>query len=291
MTPPSVSATLTAHTEQKTVKHNRKMRTKTLLMTAAALAAGVISSQAQGTVYSQNVVGYINQAIPAHHYAEFANQLVNGTDVNQSNNNANAVLSSGLVSDPNGSTNTALLVFNGTTYLTYFYYNQADASGDGIGNAGWYNGGLSPVNITLPQGSSSFLQNTFSAPINVTITGTVLQGTNQLVSVPTGYSLLSLGTPVSTNIDAAGIGLPDSKLTSDPNGVNNDYYEFWTGTTFQTFYFYNQADASGDGIGNAGFYNGGLSPVTSVNYPAVGQGFLFYHHGSAFTYTNTFEVQ
>ena len=35
------------------------MRTKTLLFAAAALAASITASQAQ-TVYSQNVVGYIN---------------------------------------------------------------------------------------------------------------------------------------------------------------------------------------------------------------------------------------
>ena len=38
------------------------MKTKTLLIAAAALAAGVISSQAQ--VYSQNIVGYANVATP-----------------------------------------------------------------------------------------------------------------------------------------------------------------------------------------------------------------------------------
>jgi hypothetical protein len=36
---------------------------KTLLMAAATLAAGVISSQAAG-VYSQNIVGYVNVASP-----------------------------------------------------------------------------------------------------------------------------------------------------------------------------------------------------------------------------------
>ena len=39
------------------------MRTKTLLLAAAALASGLISSQAQ-TVYSQNIVGYANVATP-----------------------------------------------------------------------------------------------------------------------------------------------------------------------------------------------------------------------------------
>jgi hypothetical protein len=39
------------------------MRTKTLLLTAAAIAAGVITSQAQSNVYSANVVGYVNVVI------------------------------------------------------------------------------------------------------------------------------------------------------------------------------------------------------------------------------------
>jgi hypothetical protein len=40
------------------------MRTKTLLLAVAALAAGVISSEAQSNVYSQNIVGYVNVVIP-----------------------------------------------------------------------------------------------------------------------------------------------------------------------------------------------------------------------------------
>jgi len=36
------------------------MKSKALLIAAAALAAGVMSSQAQSSVYSQNIVGYVN---------------------------------------------------------------------------------------------------------------------------------------------------------------------------------------------------------------------------------------
>ena len=37
------------------------MRTKTLLLAAATLAIGVVCSQADAPIYSQNVVGYVNQ--------------------------------------------------------------------------------------------------------------------------------------------------------------------------------------------------------------------------------------
>jgi len=52
------------------------MRTKTLLLTAALVAAGAASSMAQ--VYSVNVVGYINKQIPKG-FAMISNQLDNKT--------------------------------------------------------------------------------------------------------------------------------------------------------------------------------------------------------------------
>jgi len=53
------------------------MRTKTLLIAAAALAATVISSEAQ-TVYSANVVGYVNQVTGSGVPSLIANPLDNG---------------------------------------------------------------------------------------------------------------------------------------------------------------------------------------------------------------------
>jgi len=39
------------------------MRTKTLIIASAALAVGILTSSAQ--TYSQNIVGYVNQVLPA----------------------------------------------------------------------------------------------------------------------------------------------------------------------------------------------------------------------------------
>ena len=55
------------------------MRTKTLLIAAAALVAGVVSSEAQ--VYSANIVGYVNVTVPAASYVLMANPLTTGNDV------------------------------------------------------------------------------------------------------------------------------------------------------------------------------------------------------------------
>lgn len=41
------------------------MRTKTLLVAAAVIAAGAVTSLAQSNVYSQNIVGYVTQVYPS----------------------------------------------------------------------------------------------------------------------------------------------------------------------------------------------------------------------------------
>ena len=51
------------------------MRTKSLVAAAAVIAAGVASSMAQSNVYSLNVVGYVNRAIPAAAFAMVSNPL------------------------------------------------------------------------------------------------------------------------------------------------------------------------------------------------------------------------
>jgi len=58
------------------------MRTKTLLLAVGALAAGLVTSQAQ-PVYSANVVGYMNVPLPSGQYISMANQLdFDGTGTN-----------------------------------------------------------------------------------------------------------------------------------------------------------------------------------------------------------------
>jgi len=70
------------------------MRTKTLLLAAAAIAAGVISSQAQSNVYSANVVGYVNKSFLNQYFVMACNPL----------NTTNNQLSSIMPSPPEGTT-------------------------------------------------------------------------------------------------------------------------------------------------------------------------------------------
>jgi len=57
------------------------MRTKNLLLSAAALVAGALSAQAQSNVYSVNVVGYVNAPVAGNSaFTLLANPLSDGTN-------------------------------------------------------------------------------------------------------------------------------------------------------------------------------------------------------------------
>ena len=92
------------------------MRTKTLLMTAAALAAGVIYSQAQGTVYSQNVVGYVNVTIPANGFNLVGNQL----DLGPGSNSVDNVLTTGFLGAASGSGQSTLHYWTGSGFEVFY---------------------------------------------------------------------------------------------------------------------------------------------------------------------------
>jgi hypothetical protein len=273
-------------------------------MAAAALAATVISTQAQ-TVYSQNVVGYVNQTIPALHYQIIGSQLINGSDVAQTNGDVNTTLVNGLISSPNApgtSTNSQMIYWNGTGFATYYYYNAADATtwiGDPSDPAGWYDTLQNQVSINLNNGHATFIYNAAGVPLTVTTVGTVFQGTN-VVKINGGYNMICLQAPVSTNVcvDASGnpipYGLPLTLTSSSgaPTHTSNDSLIFWNGTGYATYYFYNAADATtwiGDPSDPAGFYDTLQNPMP-VN-PSVNQGFFLFHNGAAINWTNSFSVQ
>jgi len=293
---------------------------KTLLIAAAALAAGIISTQAQ--VYSQNVVGYINQPIPAGGYQIVGSDLVGGSDANQTNGDINATLGAGLISspvpatvgnptqNPGLSTNSQILVFNGSGFVTYFYFNQADAtSWQGTASpAGWYDAGGVPASVLLTGGKSAFIYNHSSSPLTVTTVGTVLQGTN-VTTINSGYNLICLQEPVGvtnmfvSNGSSLPYGLPLTLTSSNdvnafqdtPTTTTQDSMLYWSGTGYITYFYFNSADATywenGGGaspVFPAGFYDAGGIPG---NIPSVNQGFFIFHIGPAINWTNSFTVQ
>ena len=96
------------------------MRTKTLLIAAAALAVGIISSEAQ--VYSQNVVGYVNLSVAASGYTVVTMPL--DYDGTGTNNTVSAIIGTNL---PVGS---SIQNWTGTGFAGNSYSKKGLGSGE-----------------------------------------------------------------------------------------------------------------------------------------------------------------
>jgi hypothetical protein len=159
--------------------HNKHMRTKTLLLTAALFAAGICASMAQ--VYSVNSVGYVNKTLVASGYTLISNPL-NGT---------NNLLSTILPTPPDG---TAILRWDPVTqgFTDPFTY---------IDGLGWL------PDTTINPGEGFFVSNP-SGAATVTFVGEVPQGnlTNQIAGGT--YTLLAHIVPQSIALDAVGVDFP-----------------------------------------------------------------------------------
>jgi len=227
------------------------MRTKTLLLSAVALAAGLLSSQAQSNVYSANVVGYVTKTFAgAGKYSMVANPLDTPT------NTLSGVFGTSL---PNG---TQVLKFdpNIGDYVTY----TRVAFGNGWSPAAGATATFAPgegVIIKTPAASAD-LTNTF--------VGTVLQANpNPLTnSFAAGYKLTGDLVPLSGAVTNAAI-----QLTGVPNGSQILIFD----ANIQDFATYTKVA-----------FGSGWSPsVPTIN---VGDGF-FMKAAAPFNWVSTFVVQ
>jgi len=159
------------------------MRTKTLLLVAAAAAAGIVSSQAQ--VYSVNAVGYVNKTIPKNGFALISNPLKAAT------NTIPALFGTML---PDGS---QVYSWNTTTKG----YDIASYSTD----FGWDMPAALAAKQFDPQASGGgfFVHNPSSSDVTVTFVGEVPQGNLSTALVP-GFQIVSSQVPQAGTATALG---------------------------------------------------------------------------------------
>jgi hypothetical protein len=169
------------------------MRTKTLLLSAVALAAGVLASQAQSNVYSANIVGYVNATNAANQYVMLATPLDNGTND----------LTSLLPSVPNGA---QVLIFTAGVL-------QPSSKTKGI----W------SQNFIIPPGTGFFLKSPNDG--TNTFVGSVAGFSN---NIPAAAGVLELvGSPIPFSGALTDQGTNTLNLNALPNG--STVYRFISG--------------------------------------------------------------
>jgi len=202
-------------------------------MGAAAFAVGALSASAQ-TVYSVNVVGYVNTVIPGTDYANTGNPgqaqytLIDNPLDNGTGNHIQDLFAAESVYGGTFPANAAL-------GNTAFYFNYALQSFSPDVNSSYGSGW--GVNLSFPPGSGFFVLNGGKTYTN-TFVGTVLQN-NQTNAAPPHYGLLSSIWPASGYFQDLGFNgtagdtvyMFAQHLQSFSPIVANSYGSLWTAAT------------------------------------------------------------
>jgi hypothetical protein len=173
------------------------MRTKTLLLTAAALAAAVISSQAQA-VYSQNIVGYVSVVLPGNGFALVSDPFSDGNNNELTNilvtlPGRSAITTFGIPTA--GVPNTISRNAAGTAWNTEIQLPPGNGfyvrNGQSVGGAGF---------VVVPTLTNTFIGSLIVAP-----------GSSVTNQEPAGFSLQGATVPYSGNVANA------TQTGGDPN--------------------------------------------------------------------------
>ncbi|HEY5915651.1 MAG TPA: hypothetical protein VJA21_34125 [Verrucomicrobiae bacterium] len=178
------------------------MRTKILLgLAVLAVSASTLVAQ----VYSLNIVGYVNQAVPAGSAAAPSFVLIGNPLKASPDNTVGTVLAGQLPAT------SSLLSWDGSTFLENVY--------SGGGAAGW-----DVPDAVIAPGTGFFIKNPTTTAATITFVGEVLAGL-QTNSMTTAFSLVSSKVPVAGDLFA------DAHLNFT-NMVANDSLLTWDGSTY-----------------------------------------------------------
>ena len=228
------------------------MRTKALLIAAAAFAAGIVSSQAQ--VYSQNIVGYVNNPVPT-------GFSVQNNPFNNSNGNA----LTNLIPNTGAYDGTYVYVWSGSTYTIY---TLDSTLATGVGDASDTVAVAAPI---INPGTAFYLNNQTGVGQTNTYVGSVAISTypgtttNAIPGTPLFAlvsSILPIGGGISSVLGLSNTGALDGDYVYQPSINANGQF---TGYYVSTF----------DSTLSTGF--GDASDSTAVPEPIIplGSGFFF----------------
>jgi hypothetical protein len=246
------------------------MRTKSVILGAALLAAGVTSSMAQSNVYSLNVVGYVNiPVVPG--YNLIANNLdFDGTGTNNLMTNVMTGLEGVNFSVSKFDTNTAAFDIWSWSKVSQTWSTTA--------------GTIPYTSATLNPGEAAFIDLTKTT--NFTVVGQVLQGswTNAYLPGGNAYAMVAPVFPLSAPIDSTGNGGLAVPGTNNYSlllwDVPNQGYDVWAWSKVSQTWSLSAGSTNGQtNVGGAG-----QGPVIGV-----GQGFFI--QTKLTDWTNTFTVQ
>jgi hypothetical protein len=191
------------------------MRTKTLLMALAVTAAGVLASNAQ-TVYSANIVGYVNTPLPLG-YSLISVPLAGSSGNALTNTIPNTGQLDGAV----------LSIFNGTSFTQLTFDSGMPT---GFGDASDTVAAPTPI---INPGTSFYINNNTGVVLTNVFVGSVAIvsvpgfATNSIIAGNTfKSSVLPLGGGITSSLQFTNNGSLDGTVISVPNIVGGAIHGF-----------------------------------------------------------------
>jgi hypothetical protein len=261
------------------------MRTKTLALCAAALAASALTTMAQSNVYSLNIVGYANIRIGG------GNDVFNNPFDLDGVNNADKVLNHAAIADGGGNPGLdafTVSTWNGVSFNSvYFEQDFTSANTGGAVTNGWAtDGGGSAQGIppNLPPGKAFFINNGGPVVTN-TFVGNVVPspgGTNSY-TVGGGNQFIGSRLPVAGLLNSAAFQMPIAALADGGGNPGLDAFTIstWNGVSFSSVYYEQDFTSANTGgaVTNGWATDGGGSAQGIVPNIKIGQGFFINNGG------------
>jgi hypothetical protein len=225
------------------------MRTKTIILSAACGLLAAAAANAD-SVYSVNVVGYVNKSFTGGVYAMFNNPL-NSTNTLES-------LFPGLTDADDGS---VIYAWN-SSKQSYDHYEYISVAG------GWLNDqGQDANSAAFAPGKGAWVS--WANTKTVTYVGDVLTG-SLTVSIPVGWSQIGSQVPLSGSLSSQGL-----------TPGFGDYIYKWAGSYWNSWTYLGSwvADPNND-----------AANATDEPLVDLGEGFWYNNNNSEITWTRTFTV-
>jgi hypothetical protein len=181
-----------------------------------------------------------------------------------------ATNSAGLTASPDGNTAIAdnILVYNGSTFDTVYYYNDGSFAGwfDAVGNAA--------QNKVLNYADGFYVKRVTGSNINLVFSGEIKSKPTSGV-LTNGYNYLGAVAPAGLDLDSSGLkNFISQSSTGNPSTVDNVLIP--DGAVYRTCYYFN------DGAGFEGWYDAQGSAVGNLS---LSSGFLILNRGVTKLYT------
>lgn len=181
-----------------------------------------------------------------------------------------ATNSAGLTASPNGNISIAdnILIYNGSTFDTVYYYNDGSFAGwfDAVGNAA--------QNKVLNYADGFYVKRVAGSNINLVFTGEIKSKPTSGI-LTNGYNYLGAVAPAGLDLDSSGLkNFISHSSTGNTSTVDNVLIP--NGAIYRTCYYFN------DGAGFEGWYDAQGNAVGNLSLTS---GFLIFNRGVTKPYT------